>query len=202
MGKHGLHLLRSVVDPLVAVIVGISVEGRRHDAGRLDPPEEVRVHQRTMLDAMPGIGAGMAGQHPLVGVQHHVDGHVAVGVNADAKAMGRRVFDRLVDFLLGHGQDAVVIRAFVGRAHVHRALGCRTVGGEFDRAHANDVIAEAGSNTGHLESFIDLGVAAGHVGHPEIKLVGVAGVLVGDEIVVVAEGIGRRRQARRRHVSR
>ena len=69
------------------MVVDVGPERRRDDAAGLDAREEIRVDQRAVLDAMPAVGVGPLLQRPLVGLQHHVDGHVAVGVDADLEAV-------------------------------------------------------------------------------------------------------------------
>ena len=51
-----------------------------------------------------------------------VDRHVAVGVHADLKIVPMRILDRLVNLLLCHRQDAVVVRANIRCAHAHGPL--------------------------------------------------------------------------------
>ena len=90
------------------------------------------------------FGRGCSAQRQLVRLQHHVDGHVAVGVDADLEAVPVRVLDDLVDLLLRHDEDAVV----VGRRR--RACSCawcaRTPSRRraLDAADAEPVVAEAG----------------------------------------------------------
>ena len=58
---------------------------------------------------MAAVGVGPLLQRPLVGLQHHVDGDVAVGVHADLQVVAVRVVDRFVELILRHRQDAVVL---------------------------------------------------------------------------------------------
>ena len=97
--------------------------------------QQLGIDQRAVLDAVARVGARPLLLHALVGLQHHVDGHVAVGVDGDAEVVAPRILDRVVDLLLRHRQDAVVAGADIRRAHAHRALGGRAVGAEL---HAGD----------------------------------------------------------------
>ena len=98
------------------------------------------------------FGIGPLLQRALVGLQHHVDRHVAVGVHADLEVVAVRIVDRFVELLLRHRQDAVVGRADVRRAHAHRALGRGAVGDELDAADANPLVAEPGVDVGRLQA--------------------------------------------------
>ena len=64
-----------------------------------------------------------------------------------------RFFDALVDLVLFHCQDAVVVGAAdVRRAHPHRALGGRAVGGHLDRTDAQPLVPEAGAHPGRTQA--------------------------------------------------
>ena len=98
------------------------------------------------------FGIGPLLQRPLVRLQHHVDRHVAVGVDADLPVVAVRVVDRFVELILRHRQDAVVLRADVRRAHAHRPLRRGAVGDELHAADADPLVAEAGVDVGRLEA--------------------------------------------------
>ena len=102
------------------------------------------IDERAVLDAVTAIGMRPLAEHALVRLEHHVDRDVAVGVNADLPVVAVRVLDGLVDLLLRHRQDAVVVGADVRRAHAHRALRRRAVGGVLHAADADPLVAEAG----------------------------------------------------------
>ena len=53
-----------------------------------------------MFDAHTRVLTLPVRQHPFVGLQDHVDGDVAVGVDADAEAVGHGFVDGRVDFPL------------------------------------------------------------------------------------------------------
>ena len=93
-----------------------------------DSRQQVRVDQRAVFDPVTGIIAWPQVLHALVGVQSHIDRDIAVGMDADLPSVSVGVFDRFVNFLLRHRQNAV----FVGPAdmrctHSHRARRRRTV---------------------------------------------------------------------------
>ena len=111
-----------------------------------------------MLDAVACVGPRML-LHALVGLEHHVDGGVAVGVDGDAHVVALGIFDGFVDFLLRHGEDAVILGADVRRAHAHGALGGRAVGAELDADALQPLVAEAIVNAGGLEAAERVGAA-------------------------------------------
>lgn len=100
MGKHPLHPLVAVLRPLVAVIVDVGVKRRWNRADRRDSFEQVRIDQRAMLDAEARMGNGtfarVGSLEQFIRIQHHINCHVAVGVDADLKAMLVRVPHRVV----------------------------------------------------------------------------------------------------------
>ena len=73
-----------------------------------------------MLEPVTAVGVRPHPEHALVGVQDVPYRAVAVGVDADLEVVPVRILDRFVDFLRRHRQDAVVVGADVGCAHVHR----------------------------------------------------------------------------------
>ena len=98
-----------------------------------------------MLDAVPAVGMRPAREDPLVGVQHHVDGDVPVGVDAHLPMVAVRLLDRFVNLLLRHRLDAVVVRpALERRAHPHRAFRGGPVGAVLHPADAYPLVAESG----------------------------------------------------------
>ena len=148
MREHPAHLVLAIRLPFLAVVVGVRPERRRDGAGRLDAADEVGIDQRAVLDAVPTVGMWPFLEHALVGVQHHVDRDIAVGVNADLPIVAVRILDRLVQLLLVHRRNAVVIwLADVRRAHAHRPLGSRAVGHELHGSDTHEVIAETGMDT-------------------------------------------------------
>ena len=115
-------LSSAVLLPLFAVVVDVGPERRRDAAARLDPLQQVGIDQRAVLDSVTAVRVRPFLKDSFVGLQHHVDRHVAVGVHANLKIVPMRVLDRLVDLLLCHRQNAVVVRADVRRAHAHGPL--------------------------------------------------------------------------------
>ena len=152
MREHPLHLLGPVFLPLLAVVVRVGPERRRDGADRFDAAQQVGIDERAVLDAVPRVGPRILREHLLVRLQHHVDRDVAVGVNRDAEVVAMRVLDGLVDLLLRHRQDAVVVGADIRRAHAHRALGRGAVGAVLHAADANPLVAEAVVDARGLES--------------------------------------------------
>ena len=75
-----------------------------------------------MLDSVSWVRTGVIAKYSLVRRQHHVDRPVTVGVNANPKAMRNGIIDRIIYFFLAHREDAMVVRAFVWRTHIHRTL--------------------------------------------------------------------------------
>jgi hypothetical protein len=205
MGEHRLHLFRAIVHPLVTVIVGIGIERRGHNADGLDAPEQVVVDQGAVLDPVARIRTGVTGQDALVRGQDAVDGHVAVGVDADPEVMVISVLHGRINILLAHGQDSEIIGpSGVGRAHAHGPFGGRSVRGVLHRADAQHVVAEARAHARGLQGRVDLRAApaqsrTGHEGQAEVHLPRGQCILVGDEALACAVGIGGRGQTRRRH---
>ncbi len=109
MREHPAQLLLAVLSPFTAVVVDVRVEGGRDEAAVRDPRQKVRIYQRTVLEAMARIGSRHQTLHPLVCVQDHVDGHVAVGVDPYLPAGPVRLFDGFVNLLLCHREDAEVV---------------------------------------------------------------------------------------------
>ena len=94
-----------------------------------------------------GVGARPHLLDALVGVQDHVDGDVAVGVDPDLPVRAVGALHDLVDLLLAHGQDAVVVGAAdVRGAHAHGPLRRRAVGTVLDPAYAQPLVTETGRN--------------------------------------------------------
>ena len=94
-----------------------------HDALGGDPPEQLGGDQGAVLDAVARRRPRTRPQGQVERLQHHVDGHIPVGVDADLKAEGVGAADGLVQPLLGGDEDAVVVGpADVQFAHPHRPL--------------------------------------------------------------------------------
>ena len=196
MREHEAHLLLAVLDPLVPVVVDVGPERGRHRAGVADAGEQRGVDQRAVLEAMARIGARPHALHALVGVEHHVDGDVAVAMDADLKVVAVGVLHDLVDLLLGHREDAEVVRApDVGRAHGHGAAGGGPVGVVLDAAHAHPLVAEPAMDAGRFQPGRHQTQAV-H-GDPAAQLARPVGILVGDGVVGAAAGIVERREAGR-----
>ena len=141
-------------------------------------------------------GRGYFGEDVLVRLQHHVDRDIAVGVDRNAEVVAVRVLDRLVDLLLRHGQDAVVVGADIGRAHAHRPLRRRAVGAVLDAADAHPLVAEAVVDAGGLESG-KRGLAAHEETGAMAQLAVGARVLVGEDAVAIGAGVVDRGETRR-----
>ena len=141
-----------------------------------------------MLDAMPGIGTRVGGLGLGVGVEHHVDSEVAVGVDAHLEAGAVHLHDVFLDFLGGHGEDTVVaVAADVGLGEVGGAGGDSAVGDHLDAAEAEHFVAEAGLQSrlaqGRKMWVVQQGVDA------EGQVAGVAALLVGDKLVADHAGV-------------
>jgi hypothetical protein len=142
MSEHRLQLLGSVVLPFLTVVINVGPERRGDTARRLDPLEQPGIDQRAVLDAVPPVRVGPLLERPLVGTEYHVDRHVAVGVDANLEIVPMAIFHRLIDLLLGHREDAVVVGADIRSAHAHGALRRRAVGRVLEAAHLDPFIAE------------------------------------------------------------
>ena len=188
VGEHPLHLFFAVLHPLVPVVVDIGPERGGNRTGVVDPLEQFGVHQRAVLDAVPGVPRRF-GEDFLVGVEHVADGQVAVGVNPDMEVVRVGVLDGLHDLLGSHGEDPVVVGALVGSAHVHRAARGGAVGAVLDRPDPEPLVAEATVDLGGLQSAVEVGVRGSEVVHPVAEIAGGIGVLEGEEAVGVAAGL-------------
>ena len=182
----------------------VAREGLRNHAERLDAPQNVLVHERAVLDAVPGVGPGPEPLDALVRVQHHVDRAIAVRVDHDLKVVTVRALDALVNLLLRHRENAVVVgTTHVGCAHRHRPTGGRAVRGKLRTAHLEPLVSETAVNAGLDQPVESFGAPAGHAPHhhvdPETHLSRVIGVLVGDDIVHPRGAFVNRGQPRRRH---
>ena len=144
-----------------------------------------------MLDPVAAIGMRPLLEHALVGVEHHVDGHVAVGVNADLPVVAVGVLDALMDLLLRHRQDAVVGGADVRRAHAHRPFRRGPVGAVLHAADAHPFVAEAGIDTGVPQLLVG---AAHHDVGAMSQLTAAIHVLVGPDPIGAGAGVVNRGQ--------
>ncbi len=131
-----------------------------------------------MFDAVPGVGPWVGLLRLLVGDQHHVDGHVAVGVDADLETGPVHRHHLFFYLVLLHGQDAVVaLGALVGLGQVSGPGGDGAVGHHLDSADAEPVVPQAGLDAG-VPKGGKLGVP--HQGvYPETQLAGRLPVLIG-----------------------
>ena len=144
--------------------------------------KNVRVDQRAVLDTVPGIGPGVGGLRLLVGVQHHVDGQVAVGVDAHLEPGPVHLHHVLFDFLGAHRQDAVVaVAADIRLRQVGRARRDGPVGHHLDAAQPQHIVAEARLQPGLLQRP-EVRVVHQRV-HPQGQVAGVPSLLVGHELV-------------------
>ena len=82
LGKHPLQAFLAEERHFLHVMVHIGAERRSNPAQRLHTPEQVRVDQSAMLDAVPGVRSRVSSLGLLVGGKHHVYGQIAVGVDA------------------------------------------------------------------------------------------------------------------------
>src|SRR5215472_1978491 len=93
-----------------------------------------------------------------------------------------------VEFVFGHDQDAVVVRAaFVGNRDAGGAFRDRAVADELHGANTDPVVTETGAHAGS-DHGIDVGIADKAVGTIE-KFAGIAGVLIGDKVGGIAVGL-------------
>ena len=150
--------------------------------------EDAGVDQRAVLDAMAGVGARVGSLGLVVGVQHHVDGEVAVGVDADLEPGPVHLHHVFFDFPGAHGQYAVVaVAADVRFRQVGGAGGDGPVGNHLDAAQAQHIVAESGLEARFLERA-EVGMI--HKGvHPHGQVAGVPAFLVGDELVADDPGV-------------
>ena len=91
-------------------------EGRR-DAERLHPGNLVVVKNAAVLNPVPECVATLSVGAPLIGVEHHIDGGIAIGVDTDGPAVVVQRADQGLD-LFGR----IVERPAVGRVQIGRSL--------------------------------------------------------------------------------
>jgi len=100
-----------------APVVDMADQEGRRDAERLHPGDLVIVKDAAVLDPVPEGVAALAAGAPLIGVEHNVDGGIAIGVDADGPAVIVQRADQGLD-LFGR----IVERAAIGRVQIGRAL--------------------------------------------------------------------------------
>ena len=147
-----------------------------------------------MLDSVPAVRVWPLLQYALVRFEHHVDGDVAVRVDSDLPAVAMRVLDGLVDLLLRHGEDTVVVRADVRCAHAHGALGRGPVRAVLHAAHTHPLVAESGRDACCLELLVR---PADHHVRAVPELTVPVAVLVRADLVGTRAGVVNAREPRR-----
>ncbi len=135
-----------------------------------------------MLDAVAGVGARVCLLGPFVGRNHHVNGTIAVGVDADLEPGLVHLHHPLV-YLVGlHGEDAVVAAAtFVGGGQVGGTGGNGPVGHHLDTADTQAFVAEAGHHPG-VPQRGEVGVVEQAI-DPQGQVAVLVALLVGGELI-------------------
>src|SRR5438445_13002660 len=83
----------------------------------------------------------------LVNAKSGVNANVAVGVRADLPSGEMRFEAVRVQLLLGHHENAVVVRtAFIGDREARGALGTRAVANHLHGTDANPLVTKTGAN--------------------------------------------------------
>ena len=182
LGEHPLEAFLAVEAHLFAVVVDVGAEGGDDAAGGFDSPQQVRVDDAAMFDAMAGIFSGKGALGLFVGGHDSVDGAVAVGVDAHLESCFVGFQHPMFSFFGVHDGEAVVAAAAdVGLVQVGGAGGDGAVGDHFDSADAETVVAEAGADSGVSEGGEV--VAVHEQVDAEGELAGVFGLLVDAEVV-------------------
>ena len=57
MREHPSHFFFAIVNPLIAMVVDIGIEGRRYRASGFDAPQQIRVYERAVFNAVSRIGS-------------------------------------------------------------------------------------------------------------------------------------------------
>ena len=202
MGEHPAHVVLAVRGPLLAVVVDVGPERCRNRAGRPDAPEQIRIHQRAVLDAMPAVRMRPEFQYALVGIEHLIDRDVTVRMNADLPAVTMRILDDLMSLLLVHDLDAVVVRlARIRLAHAHRAFGRRTVRDELGAADTHELVAEPGADAAVAQLLVCIEAVAVETDCHDVstmqQLASCEQRLIGRDLVRLRAGIVNRRQPAR-----
>ena len=100
-----------------APVVDMTDQERRRDTECLHPGNLVVVKNAAVLNPVSERVATLAVGAPLIGVEHHIDGGIAIGVDTDGPAVVVQRADQGLD-LLGR----IVERAAVGRVEIGRSL--------------------------------------------------------------------------------
>src|SRR5437016_5091130 len=101
-----------------------------------------------MLQPETRIFAGTLPLQALIYAQRHVDPRIAVGMSPDLPAREMRLTRMLIQLVLSHDLNAVVMRSsYVGLAEPRGALGDGAVGNQLHGADAAPVVSKAGPNT-------------------------------------------------------
>ena len=109
-----LHQVFAVETELVGIVVRVGREHRGDGAARLHAPHQIVVDQRAVSDLRARVGSREQLLRALDGGQHHVDGHVAIGVAVDLDARAMHPLDPGIQIVLRLGDVALVRRLTPG----------------------------------------------------------------------------------------
>ena len=169
--------------PLLAVLRGGRTNMTALDLGTGRDP--VRAMARLIEAARKGDVQRRVLERRVLRVQYGPMREVRYGM-----FFGAGVIHRGIDFLLGHREDAVIVRPPLVRcAAAHRSFRRGSVGRKFDSADAEHVVSETGCHASELHAFVGVGAAKRHERHTIVHVAGCVSVLVGNEVAGLAPGV-------------